>query len=487
MTNQKLRTLYQPLFPQELSDPSTVGFIKEETLATLPEIQKVFPLSSHQPILSACTEKKINSKPITLGVVFSGGPAPGGHNVLAGLLDTLKKLHAESLLLGVLDGPEGLIEGNIQEIKEEELKNYRNQGGFDFLGSGRTKIETEEQLQKSLQVVQRFGIQGVIIIGGDDSHTNAAVLSEYFSKHGSSTKVVGVPKTIDGDLANKYAPLSFGFDTATKVYSEMIGNLARDALSSRKYYHFVKLMGRSASHVTLECALSVQPNLVFISEERKTLKMIVEEIVDLVMQRATQDKNWGVILVPEGLIEFMPDAGDLLQEPLPLEKDPHGNINVSAIETDVLLINRVTRELKERGFKPPFAAVPHFFGYEGRCAMPSNFDANYCYTLGITAALLVARGFTSYMCCVRNLQDPPHRWRAGGVPLTSLMHFEMRNERKKAVIAKALVDLKGRSYLHYKSLKDKWKEEDCYLYPGPIQFFGEPSVTDKIPEILRTF
>ncbi len=521
---ETLRQEYKPKIPLILKDLKNVGFLKKE--ATLPrdkeELKKRFPKTFGQPVLEAEKGKGVSTEPLTVGVLFSGGQAPGGHNVIAGLFDALKSLNPNSRLLGFLNGPSGVIEGKQKEITLELISSFRNMGGFDLIGSGRTKIETEEQMKDALEVAKKFKLDGLVIIGGDDSNTNAAILAEYFLNQGISTKVIGVPKTIDGDLKNPYVEVPFGFDTACKVYAEMIGNIARDALSAKKYYHFIKLMGRTASHITLECALATHPTLALIGEEcaakKKNLKQLVQEITDLIVKRAELGKNYGLILIPEGLIEFLPDMKSLIselnafasqtkeaiveklspeakesflalpesiQKQLLLERDPHGNIQVSLIETELLLINLVKKELegkKQQGsYKGKASFVNHFFGYEGRAGFPTNFDTNYCNSLGYAAALLLTSGFTGYMAAVMNLTSQPDKWKVAGVPLTSLMHLEKRGDKMKPVIQKALVDLKGKAFLHFQSVREKWVTEDAFRFPGPIQFFGDPLLTDALP------
>lgn len=501
---KELRLKYKPPLPENFADLKTLTFAKKETPAVKKEIEKLFPKTSNQSVVQAQTGNPQTFSPLKVGVVFSGGPASGGHNVIAGLFDALQALHPSSQLFGFLDGPSGIVHGKTLELTAEKIAGYRNLGGFDLLSSGRTKIESDEQLASSLKTAQNLGLDGLVIIGGDDSNTNAAVIAEYFLKHGCQTRVVGVPKTIDGDLQNPYVEISFGFDTAAKIYSEMIGNLGRDALSSKKYYHFIKLMGRSASHLALECGLKTHPNLTLISEERRTLAEITKTIADLVEQRSSQKKNHGLILIPEGLIEYMPEMAELIdalnkgsstpiwdtlptriQQQLLLDKDPHGNVNLSAVETELLLIECVKTELKKRGFKGSFNPLTHFFGYEGRCGMPSNFDANYCLALGYTAALLIAHNLTSYMAFVHPVSRPVREWSVGGLPLTSQMELHERKGKLKPVIGKAYVDLQGKPYARLKQNAAKWALEDDYHSPGPIQFFGDPALTDSIPIILQ--
>ncbi len=507
---EELRLKYSPPLPVILSDILKISFDSLDSLPTPSNIAAIFPHVTQDKILRSYLGKEATGSPLRIGVVFSGGQAAGGHNVIAGLFDALVKLHPQSALLGFLDGPGGIVEGKYKELKKEEVDSYRNLGGFDLLGSGRTKIETDEQLKASLDAMQKLKLDGLIVIGGDDSNTNSALLAEYFLKNKCETKVIGVPKTIDGDLTNSCVAISFGFDTATKTYAELIGNLAKDTISDKKYYHFIKLMGRSASHIALECALTTHPNLVFIGEEKKSLQAIINEIVDLIITRAKLGKRFGIIVIPEGLIEFIPEISLLIEEiskkgvealsnpsqgvwgSLPetiqkqflLGRDAHGNLNVSAIATDTLLIEMVLKELKKRNFQESFFPVSHFFGYEGRSALPSNFDATYATALGYAAALLVDKGYTGYMCYASSLTDAPSKWMIGGIPITSLMHFEMRKGKNKPVIAKTLVDLKGKPYLTYLGQKEAWKTDDSYLFPGPIQFFGDKELTDTTPRII---
>ncbi|MBS0652695.1 MAG: diphosphate--fructose-6-phosphate 1-phosphotransferase [Verrucomicrobia bacterium] len=529
---QKVREQYQPPLPEILFDVSTVHLTpigKDPAVHEDEKVKTQFPHIFGQPLLMAKPGRPKDSQVLRVGVVFSGGQAAGGHNVITGLFDALKKLHPQSRLFGFLGGPGGIVSGSYQELELDMIKPYRNQGGFDLIGSGRTKIETPEQLSASLEAMQKLQLDGLVIIGGDDSNTNAAVLAEYFAANGCKTKVVGVPKTIDGDLKNEHVAISFGFDTACKVYSEIIGNIARDALSAKKYYHFIRLMGRSASHIALECALATHPTYAIIGEEvfsvKKTLKQITEELADLICARAALGKHFGVILVPEGLIEFIPEVGiliqelnailakqencdiatvlknltppsqkcfsslpELIQKQLLLSRDPHGNVQVSFIETERLLMEMVSSELssrrKEGSYQGKFNAVQHFLGYEGRSGFPSNFDCNYCYSLGFSAALLIDSGHSGYMCFVKDLARPVSQWQMGGVPLTSLMNFEMRKGQLKPVIKKALVDLKGKSFHVFSENRKKWGVDDPYCFPGPIQFFGDTALTDSRPFIL---
>lgn len=523
MELKQARQAQIPDLPAILKDPTLVNFTKSSSGAGHEKIQALFPFIREQAVLSGQKGQKRASKPLQVGVVLSGGQAAGGHNVIIGIHDCLKQLNSNSRLFGFLDGPSSIISGKSKELTAQTIAPYRNQGGFDMIGSGRTKIETEEQLSAALSVVQKMKLDALIIIGGDDSNTNAAILAEYFLKHGCTAKVIGVPKTIDGDLKNAYVATSFGFDTAAKTYSEIIGNIARDALSAKKYYHFIKLMGRSASHIALECALATQPNLTLIGEEvaekKMTLVQIVNDIADLIVKRAEMGKNYGIVLIPEGLIEFIPEIGVLIKELNPLlnaetpiseissklsspsqqcytalperireqllkTRDPHGNVQVSLIETERLLIEAVAKELNKRGKGDKFSSLPHFLGYEGRSGYPSCFDSNYCYALGFTAALLVDEGATGCMAFVSGLQKPVREWGIGGVPLTSLMHLEMRKGKEKPVIQKTLVDLKAKPFSHFQEQRERWKTEDEYRYPGPIQFFGDKALTDRVPVTL---
>lgn len=468
-----IRRKYKPKIPDLLRHPKLACF---ETIKTLPVDSQVAP---HFPLtkkVSAFQGKKGSSQkypPTKIGVVFSGGPASGGHNAIAGIFDTLGK---NDSLIGFMGGPGAIISGSYKELKAAEIDHFRNQGGFDLLGSGRTKIETPDQFKSVLNVVKKLKLDGLIIVGGDDSNTNAANLAEYFLREKSPTCVIGVPKTIDGDIQNSYVPITFGFDTAAKIYSEMIGNLARDTLSSLKYFHFVKLMGRSASHLTLECALKTRPNVTLISEEKKSVKTIVKELADWVESRT---KNpYGIILVPEGLFE------STLDDTLP--KDTHGNINLSLIQTEHFLIEAVQKELAARRFKGKFEPLAHFYGYEGRCGHPTNFDANYSYALGVTAALLVLHRHTALMAYVGKLHRPPAEWTFGGAPLTPLLKMYERNGALKPVIDKALVHLKGKPYKTLQKHRAVWMKHSAYENPGPIQFEGDPQLTDSIPMILQT-
>lgn len=514
---QNERAQYQPVVPNLLKGLKTLSFLEGVPTAAIGdvlEIQEHFPSIFQKPILRFETgTTNYSSSPLKVGVVLSGGQAAGGHNVIAGLYDALKTLHKESSLYGFLGGPSGVIDGKMIELTEQKIASYRNMGGFDLIGSGRTKIETPEQLAASLKVVLTGTFDGLVIVGGDDSNTNAAVLAQYFLKHNAKTCVIGVPKTIDGDLKNAFIESSFGFDTATKVYSEMISNISRDALSAKKYTHFVKLMGRSASHVALECALQTHPNLTIIGEEidqlETTLSQIVHQIADVVSQRAARGKDYGVILIPEGLIEFIPEmntliaqlncgelneAGEAILAMLPpaiskqlqMERDPHGNVQVSHIETEKLLISLVQDELSQRSsFKGKFSPVHHFFGYEGRSAYPTNFDACYTYALGMSAAVLIDRKITGYMAMVSHLTKRVEQWGAGGIPITMMMHMEERKGKMKPVICKAQVDLDSEPFRTFTSLREKWALDDDYRYQGPIQYFGPPNLCDETTLTLK--
>lgn len=470
-----------------------------------------------QPIIRFTESKEtLKTQPLRLGVVLSGGQAAGGHNVIIGLYDALKKLNPKSQLFGFLDGPSGIIKNIHKELVLEELNRFRNTGGFDLLGSGRTKIESPEQFVSSLETVKKLDLDGLVIIGGDDSNTNAALLAQYYRENNCKTCVVGVPKTIDGDLKNSFIEISFGFDTACKTYSEIIGNVMRDTLSAKKYWYFIKLMGRSASHVTLEAALQTQPNLAWISEEvlakKRTLSDLVAEAADLVSKRSASGKNYGIVLIPEGIIEFIPEVKLLIKElntlladgkaesietllteaskrcflaipkdvraQLLYDRDPHGNVQVSKIETERLFIQMVKEELKRRRFKGKFDPQPMFLGYEGRAAFPSNFDCQYCYALGYVAALLIQSKASGYICSIQNLTEPVEDWTIAGIPLIAMIHQEERNGKVVPVIEKALVDLDGPVFAAFNAMRQKWALEDHYHSPGPIQFWGPPEIAD---------
>lgn len=533
---QVARASYQPKMPAALRGHVrlTEGE-KTQSVADQAEIEKLFPNTYGMPVIEFTQGKAgdIENLPMNVGVILSGGQAPGGHNVICGMFDALKRLNPESKLYGFLGGPSGLIEGKYAELTKDVIDEYRNTGGFDIIGSGRTKLEETWQFDNGIEVCNKLGIKAIVIIGGDDSNTNACVLAEYYLQKGCGIQVIGCPKTIDGDLKNKMIETSFGFDTACKVYSELIGNIQRDANSAKKYWHFIRLMGRSASHIALECALQSQPNICLISEEveakNMTLNDVVEQIVEVIVDRANAGLNFGSILIPEGLIEFIPAMRVLIQElndmlaqnedfaslegddakreyvksmlspascelyrslpkgiarQLTLDRDPHGNVLVSQIETEKLLIEMVGKrlaQLKAAGvYKGKFAALNHFFGYEGRCAIPSNFDADYCYSLGVTATHLIAAGKTGYMSIVRNLTKPAAEWIAGGVPITMMMNMERRNGKMKPVIQKALVDLNGKPFKYFAAHRAEWADPNLsYIYPGPIQYYGPSEVCDQ--------
>ncbi len=531
---QKARAAYQPKLPSALwGSVKAVEGEPTQSVADQEEIKALFPNTYGLPELTFEKDSKPAkaTTPINVGVILSGGQAPGGHNVISGLFDGIKAINKESRLYGFLMGPGGLVDHKYVELTSSIIDEYRNTGGFDIIGSGRTKLETVEQFEKGLEILKELNIKALVIIGGDDSNTNACVLAEYYKAHNAGVQVIGCPKTIDGDLKNNMIETSFGFDTATKVYSEVIGNIQRDCNSAKKYWHFIKLMGRSASHIALECALQVQPNYCIISEEveakKQTLDDIVNSIAAVVAKRAENGNNFGTVLIPEGLIEFIPAMKALIAElnellantpdfaskgeeeqrkyvieslsaenakifeslpvgvarQLTLDRDPHGNVQVSLIETEKLLSEMVGKKLaqmKEDGkYCGKFSALHHFFGYEGRCADPSNFDADYCYALGYNAAQLINCGATGYMSSIRNLTKPSVQWIAGGVPITMMMNMERRNGKMKPVIQKALVDLNGKPFLKFVENRDEWALNTCYVYPGPIQYFGPAEVCDQ--------
>ena len=537
---QKARAAYQPKLPIVLTSAvKAVEGRPTESVADQDAIRALFPNTYGLPELRF--EKNSNptaGKPVNVGVILSGGQAPGGHNVICGLFDGIKKIHRDSRLFGFLMGPGGLVDHKYVELTAPIIDEYRNTGGFDIIGSGRTKLEKIEQFDKGLEILRELGITAVVIIGGDDSNTNAAILAEYYKKINAGVQVIGCPKTIDGDLKNDMIETSFGFDTATKVYSEVIGNIQRDCNSAKKYWHFIKLMGRSASHIALECALQCQPNICLISEEIEAKNMSLNDIVDyiagIVFRRAAEGNNFGTVLVPEGLIEFIPEFKKLIAElnellgahkaevakmdevaltafilehlsaenlaalkslpesvarQLMLDRDPHGNVQVSLIETEKLLSQMVADRLaKNEDFKKcggKFSSMHHFFGYEGRCADPSNFDADYCYSLGFNASALINAGVTGYMSSIRNLVKPAVQWIAGGIPITMMMNIERRNAEDKPVIQKALVRLDGKPFQKFASKRDEWALNTCYVYPGPIQYFGPSEVCDQPSMTLK--
>lgn len=504
------------------------------------ELQKLFPNTWEMPLITfQKSTELVNHKPVNVGVILSGGPAPGGHNVISGLFDGLKSINPRCKLFGFLGGPGGFVAHKYKELTVETIDEYRNTGGFDIIGTGRTKLEKKEQFDKGLEILNKLKINSLVIIGGDDSNTNACFLAEYFASINAGVNVIGVPKTIDGDLKNKYIATSFGFDTATKVYSNLIGNIARDALSSQKYWHFIKLMGRSASHIALECALKTHPNITLISEEsaknNETLEGIALKIAEIIKLRSENGKDYGVVLIPEGLIEFIPETKELIsnlnailksnelnfQIGLNLEEklkiivkalpnhlvkvldtipnhileqflgnhDSHGNLQVSMIESEKLLVGLVDdflKEWKQKGlFKGNFNSQTHFLGYEGRCAAPSGFDANYSYVLGYTASVLAANNLNGYMAIVRNLTTSPKDWIPGGLPLSSLMNFEKRNGETKPVIKKSLVDLERKPFRKFATNRKQWETYDFYHFPYPVQYYGPAKITMQITETLR--
>ena len=535
---QKERASYQPKLPKALKGAVK---IKEgeptQSVDNHEEIKKLFPNTYGMPLVEFVPAEKQESFRINVGVILSGGQAPGGHNVISGLYDELKKLNPENRLFGFLMGPGGLVYHNYIEITDVLMNKYRNTGGFDLIGSGRTKLEKEEQFEKGLEIIRELDIKALVIVGGDDSNTNACVLAEYYAAKKYGVQVIGCPKTIDGDLKNDQIETSFGFDTATKTYSELIGNIARDCNSARKYWHFIKLMGRSASHIALECALQTQPNICLISEEIEakdlSLNDIVEDIATVVARRAHDGRNYGVVLIPEGLIEFIPSIGRLIEElndllaehgndykdldidaqrayiiehlsegnkatfetlpegvarQLSLDRDPHGNVQVSLIETERLISDMVAMKLnkwaKQGKYNGTFATLHHFLGYEGRCAAPSNFDADYCYSLGTSAVQLIANGKTGYMAIIKNTTEKAEDWIAGGVPITMMMNIERRNGELKPVIRKALVELDGAPFKEFVKLRSKWAKETSYIYPGPVQYWGPSDVCDQTTRTL---
>ena len=536
---QQARAAYQPKLPKALQGAVKVQEgAPTQSVDNQEEIKALFPNTYGMPLVEFVPGETENAKQMNVGIILSGGQAPGGHNVISGLFDQVKKLNPNNKLYGFLMGPGGLVDHDYVEITEELLKDYRNTGGFDLIGSGRTKLEKEEQFEKGLEIIRQLNINSIVIIGGDDSNTNACVLAEYYAAKNYGVQVIGCPKTIDGDLKNSQIETSFGFDTATKTYSEVIGNIERDCNSARKYWHFIKLMGRSASHIALECALQTQPNICLISEEieakDQTLNDIIENIAEVVAYRASQGNNFGVVLIPEGLVEFIPAIGRLIQElndllavhgadyadldkdaqrayilahlteenratfetlpegvarQLSLDRDPHGNVQVSLIETEKLISDMVGAKLaqwkKEGKYNGKFSALHHFFGYEGRCAAPSNFDADYCYALGTSAALLIASGKTGYMAIVKNTTARTDEWKAGGVPITMMMNMERRNGEMKPVIRKALVELEGKPFKAFVAQRDQWAKETCYVYPGPIQYWGPAEVCDQPTKTLE--
>jgi pyrophosphate--fructose-6-phosphate 1-phosphotransferase len=541
---QKLRYTYKPKLPiglsGEISEIALELGAPTESASDQGELRELFKHTYGKPLVTFVRGKndKIQKK-LTVGVILSGGQAPGGHNVIAGLFDGLKKGNPDSKLYGFLGGPGGLTDNKVREITGDFMDRYRNTGGFDMIGSGRTKIETPEQFAAALETAKKLNLDAVVIIGGDDSNTNAALLAEYFLAQGSAVQVIGCPKTIDGDLKNQYIEASFGFDTAVKTFSELIGNIARDANSAKKYWHFIRLMGRSASHIALECGLQTQPNICLISEEVEannlSLGQIVDQICASIIKRAENKENFGVILIPEGVVEFIPEMKKLIAElnevmalhaeifaglgnfeaqidwlgeklspesgtlfqslpeeiakQLLMDRDPHGNVQVSRIETEKLLISMVEKklsQLKKAGtYGGKFSALGHFFGYEGRCAFPSNFDADYCYSLGFSAFVLIASGFTGYLTSVRNLTAPADKWIAGGVPLTMMMNLERRHGSQKPVIKKALVALDGAPFKTLAAARDTWAVKTSFVFPGAIQYYGPAELCDQPTRTLQ--
>ena len=533
---QKARAAYQPKLPKALQGAVKIKEGKPtQSVGNQEEIKQLFPNTYGMPIVEFEPATEANTKKMNVGIILSGGQAPGGHNVITGLFDQIKKLNPENRLFGFILGPGGLVDHNYMELTKEIIDEYRNTGGFDMIGSGRTKLEKVDQFEKGLEIIRELDIKAIVIIGGDDSNTNACVLAEYYAAKNYGVQVIGCPKTIDGDLKNDQIETSFGFDTACKTYSELIGNIERDCNSARKYWHFIKVMGRSASHIALECALQTQPNICLVSEEveakEQSLDDIVSYIANAVVVRAAEGNNFGTIIIPEGLIEFIPaikkliaQLNDVLALPeaknisrdeqvdfakshltpenlavfnslpvgvarqLALDRDPHGNVQVSLIETEKLLSTMVAQKLekmkKEGKYNGKFSALHHFFGYEGRCAAPSNFDADYCYALGTSAAQLIANGKTGYMAIVKNTTAPADQWIAGGVPITMMMNMERRNGEMKPVIRKALVELDGAPFKEFAAHRDRWAKDTCYVYPGPIQYWGPSEVCDQPTKTL---
>ena len=533
---QIARAAYQPKLPKALQGAVK---IKEgqptQSVGDQEEIKKLFPNTYGMPIVEFEPATEANTKKMNVGIILSGGQAPGGHNVITGLFDQIKKLNPENRLFGFILGPGGLVDHNYMELTPEIIDEYRNTGGFDMIGSGRTKLEKVEQFEKGLEIIRELDIKAIVIIGGDDSNTNACVLAEYYAAKNYGVQVIGCPKTIDGDLKNDQIETSFGFDTACKTYSELIGNIERDCNSARKYWHFIKVMGRSASHIALECALQTQPNICLVSEEVEAKAMSLDDIVDYIANavavRAADGNNFGTVIIPEGVIEFIPAIKKLIAQlndvralpeakeisrdeqvdfakshltaenlavfnslpvgvarQLALDRDPHGNVQVSLIETEKLLSTMVAQKLermkKEGKYVGKFGTQHHFFGYEGRCAAPSNFDADYCYALGTSAAQLIANGKTGYMAIVKNTTAPADQWIAGGVPITMMMNMEKRAGEMKPVIRKALVELDGAPFKEFAAHRDEWARKTAYVYPGPIQYWGPTEVCDQPTKTL---
>ncbi len=537
---QKVRYEYTPKLPKMLRNGIAEIAVKEgaetQSVADQEKVQALFPNTyGKKEITFEKGQNTSETKKQVVGVILSGGQAPGGHNVICGLYDALKATNPENVLIGFKNGPIGLVEDDTLIFDDAYIDQYRNTGGFDIIGSGRTKLESQEQFAVAAEVCKKHGINAIVIIGGDDSNTNAAVLAEYFAAKETGIQVIGCPKTIDGDLKNEDIEISFGFDTAAKTYSELIGNIERDANSAKKYWHFIKVMGRSASHVALECALETQPNICLISEEvaakKMSLSTLADYIADSVETRSKNGMNFGVAIIPEGVVEFVPEFSVLIseinellagskadtfnalatwqekyafietgltkesmevfailpqtiQQQLFLERDPHGNVQVSLIESEKLFSALVADKLAERGFEGKFNALHHFFGYEGRCAFPSNFDSDYCYSLGYNAFMLIQYGYTGYLSKVSNLSAPANEWVAGGMPITKMMNIERRHGEDKPVIKKALVELEGKPFKFFESQRDVWAVETCYVYPGAIQYYGPESVCDITTKTL---
>jgi pyrophosphate--fructose-6-phosphate 1-phosphotransferase len=534
---QIARAAYQPKLPKALLGPVVAKEGKPtQSVGNQEEIKALFPNTYGMPVIEFVAGEQKKLEPFNVGIILSGGQAPGGHNVISGLFDGVKSLNPANKLYGFILGPGGLVDHKYMEITPELMDEYRNTGGFDIIGSGRTKLEEVDQFEKGIQILRELGIKALVIIGGDDSNTNACVLAEYYAAKQYGVQVIGCPKTIDGDLKNEQIETSFGFDTACKTYSELIGNIQRDCNSARKYWHFIKLMGRSASHIALECALQCQPNICLISEEVEAKNMSLDDVVTYIAKavaaRAEEGNNFGTVLIPEGLIEFIPaikkliaQLNDILATPeaqnlgrseqidfvkthiskenlevfnslptsvarqLALDRDPHGNVQVSLIETEKLLSAMVAVKLeqwkKEGKYVGKFGTQHHFFGYEGRCAAPSNYDADYCYSLGYNASRLIANGKTGYMSVIRNTTAPAAEWIAGGVPITMMMNMEKRNGKMKPVIRKALVELDGAPFKFFASKRDVWAKETAYVYPGPIQYWGPTEVCDQPTKTLQ--
>ncbi len=529
---QKARAAYQPKLPKALQGPvKAVEGAATQSVGNQAEIKELFPNTYGMPVITFQPGEPVALEPFNVGIILSGGQAPGGHNVISGLFDGVKSLNPANKLFGFILGPGGLVDHKYMEITPELMDQYRNTGGFDIIGSGRTKLEEEDQFEKGIQILRELKIKALVIIGGDDSNTNACVLAEYYAAKKYGVQVIGCPKTIDGDLKNEQIETSFGFDTACKTYSELIGNIQRDCNSARKYWHFIKVMGRSASHIALECALQCQPNICLVSEEVEAKAMSLDDVVTYiataVAKRAEDGNNFGTVVIPEGIIEFIPaikkliaELNDVLALPeaqsinsgneqiefvkrhlskenlnvfkslpsdvaaqLALDRDPHGNVQVSLIETEKLLSRMVADKLaiwKHQGkYVGKFGTQHHFFGYEGRCAAPSNYDADYCYSLGYNASRLIANGKTGYMSVIKNTTAPAAEWIAGGVPITMMMNLEKRNGKMKPVIRKALVELDGAPFKYFAAHRDEWARETAYVYPGPIQYWGPTEVCDQ--------